>query len=463
MMKLQHKIIIVLLTIFVLVIGYFSYNGLNGLGFHYLLEEKEEGTIYFWYNNERMTDYYNNVASIYNRNNPDVDVVPRLVDASEFLEQIYQASVKGEEIPDMYVITNDLMEKAYLSGLTLPVADVQKAGQEFPLVAVEAASYNEKLLGYPLHFDTSTLVYNKTMLEQIAYDQFVINAEAEGVENPESIEVPQEDIDNVVSIMIPETVDELIELSNNIEAPEGLETVFKWNINDVFFNYFYLGEYTSLEPGSIDIYNQSTADCMQIFKRVIEYFYMDAETVTTENVLEEFMQGKILFTILNNESAVKLEQANADGLIAFSYDYALIPDPGRVIIRDSLGNDIVVSEEILQGRPLSTTSLVVVNGYADQPEAAADFAEFLTMENRITEQLYAKTGYLTADRNASVSSNMENFFRLEYEASVPMPNRMATSNFWLLLENGFNQIWEGADAQEVLEAIEIELIKQIPE
>lgn len=462
MMRLQHKIIIVLLTVLVLIVGFMSYNGLNGLGFHHFMEDREEGSVYLWYNNERMTDYYNNVASIYNKKHSDIDVVPRLVDAGEYLEQIYQASVKGEEVPDLYVVTNDLLEKAYLAGLTMPIEDMQQAAQEFPLVAVDAASYDGMLLGYPLHFDTSTLVYNKTMLEKIAFDQFVINAEAEGVENPEEIEVSQEDIEYVANIMIPETVDELIELSNDIEAPEGLETVFKWNINDVFFNYFYLGEYTSLEEGNIDIYNDNTAGCMQIFKRVIEYFYMDAETVTTENILEEFMQGKILFTILNNESAVKLEQANAEGLLDFSYDYAMIPDPGRVIFKDAEGNDIVVSEEILQGRPLSTTSMVVVNGYSDQPLAAADFAEFLTMENQITDQLYQKTGYLPADRDAATSSNMEKIFKLEYEASVPMPNRMATSNFWMLLENGFNEIWEGADAQEVLENIEIRLKNQIP-
>ncbi len=463
MMKLQHKIIIFLLTVLVLLVGFVSYNGLNGMGFHYFIESRESGTVYLWYTNELMTDYYNNVASIYNKKNADVDVVPKLVDASEYLEHIYQASIQGEEFPDLYVITNDVLEKAYLSGLTLPVENIAKVKKELPQVAVEAASYDGMLLGYPFYFDTSTLVYNKTMLEQIAFDQFVITAEAEGVENPESIEVAEEDIEHLVNLMIPETIDELIELSNNIEAPEGLETVFKWNINDVFFNYFYLGEYTSLSSDNIDIYNDNTAACMKIFKRVTEYFYMDAETVTTENVLDEFMQGKVLFTILDSESAVKLEAADAEGLLSFEYDYALIPDPGKVIEQDEEGNNVVVSDEILQGRPLSTTTMVVVNGYADQPYAAADFAEFMTMKNQFTDQLYEKTGYIPAHKNAKISGNMEKTFKVEYEVSVPMPNQMATGNLWMLLENAFNEIWDGADAQETFEALEERLKNQIPE
>ncbi|MBQ8816168.1 MAG: extracellular solute-binding protein [Lachnospiraceae bacterium] len=462
-MKLQHKIIIVLMTVLVLVVGFMSYNGLNGMGFHKFLEKRESGTVYLWYTNELMSDYYNNVASIYNKSNKGVDVVPKLVSASEYLENIYQASIQGEEFPDLYVITNDVMEKAYLSGLTAPVENGAEVKSAFPEVALEAASYDDMLLGYPIYFDTSTLVYNKTMLEQIAYDQFVINAEAEGVENPEAIEVPEEDIANLVNMMIPKTIDELIELSNNIEAPEGLETVFKWNINDVFFNYFYLGEYTSLSADNIDIYNDNTAACMEIFKRVTEYFYMDAETVTTENVLDEFMQGKVLFTILDCESAVKLEAANAEGLLEFAYDYALIPDPGRVIQKDEEGNNVVVSgDTILQGRPLSTTTILVVNGYADQPLAAADFAEFMTMENYFTDQLYEKTGYIPAYNNAATSGTMEEVFKMEYEASVPMPNSMVTSNFWMLLENAFNEIWDGADAKETLEALEARLKNQIP-
>ena len=460
MKKLQHKIIGGLLAASALFVGAASYIGLNGMGYHKLMERQETGTVHFWYTNDLLTNYYNNVASVYNQLHRGANVVPKLVSASEYLEKIYQASIQGEEYPDMYVITSDAMEKAYLAGLTMPVEAEDKVRHAFPNVAVEAASYEDTLLGYPFYFDTSTLVYNKTMLETVAWDQFRIQAEAEGVKNPESIVVPEEDIARLVNVMIPETIDELITLSNNLEAPEGLETVFKWNINDIFFNYFYLGEYAALTDKEIDIYNENTAACMEIFKNVTEYLYMDAETVSTESILQEFMEGKVLFTILDSESALKLENANKEGLISFEYDYARTPDPGKILQEEEAQTENVM---VYEGRPLSVTNVVVVNGYTNYPETTNDFAQFLTMEHTAIDQLYERTGYIPASIYAKTTTNMEKVFKSEYAESATVPPYMATRNFWMLLENAFNQIWDGADPQATLEEIENQLKNQIPQ
>ena len=446
MKKLHHKIIIVLLVLVVLGVGFLSYVGLNGMGYHVLTKGRESGIVNFWYTNDKMTNYYNNVASVYNKTHRGADVVPKLVSASEYLEKIYKASREGEECPDIYVITSDAMEKAYLSGLTMPIENESGVNKSFPDVAVEAASYENMLLGYPFYFDTSTLVYNKTLLEEIALDQFELQAKEKG-EDPAAVEVTEEQIANLVQIMIPETIDELIEFSNNLEAPQGLETLFRWNINDVFFNYFYLGEYTTLSSDEIDIYNEGTKACIDIFKHLTEYFYMDAETVSNESILTEFMQGTTLFTILDSEAAVELEKVRANGEINFEFDYALIPNPSGE----------------LQGRPLSVTNVVVINGYTDYPETAVDFAEFITMESYCADQLFTKTGYLPAFENAKTASNMEIMFKQEYAESANMPNYMVTSNFWMLLENAFNEIWDGADTAETLEELEEKLKNQIPE
>ncbi len=445
--KNWKRYVTIAMAIIVFVVGIISYNGLNGMGLHRLTAKKEKGTVNFWYTNDKMTNYYNNIASVYNQSNRGATVVPKLVSASEYMEQIYDASIKGADYPDVYVITSDAVEKAYLSGLTLPIENEKEVRASFPAVASNAASYEDMLIGYPLYFDTSALVYNKTMLEAVALQQFQLAAKAEGVENPESITVSPEEIDNLVALMVPETIDELLELANNLEAPEGLETVFKWNINDIFFNYFYLGAYTKLFGNEIDIYNESTAACMDVFKRVTDFFYMDAETISTESILQEFMEGKVLFTILDTRSALTLETANKNGEITFEYDYALTPNPS----------------ETLEGRPLSSANIIVVNGYADQPTTANDFATFLTMESYAIDQLYSKTGYLPANQNAVIGSSMEKVFKLSYEQSVGMPNSMVTSDFWMQLENAFNQIWDGADAQNTLETLEEQLKLRIPQ
>ena len=121
MWKWLRRMIVVVLIAAVMFVGFLSYNGLNGLGYHALIESQESGTVNFWYTNDRMTNYYNNVASVYNKTHRGANVVPKLVSAGEYLEQIYKASHEGKECPDIYVITSDAVEKAYLSGLTMPV------------------------------------------------------------------------------------------------------------------------------------------------------------------------------------------------------------------------------------------------------------------------------------------------------------------------------------------------------
>ena len=51
MKKWQHKVIGTLLAIVVIFVGVASYTGLNGMGYHKLVDKQESGTVYFWYTN----------------------------------------------------------------------------------------------------------------------------------------------------------------------------------------------------------------------------------------------------------------------------------------------------------------------------------------------------------------------------------------------------------------------------
>ena len=52
-------------------------------------------------------------------------------------------------------------------------------------------------------------------------------------------------------------------------------------------------------------------------------------------------------------------------------------------------------------------------------------------------------------------------FREEYEASVPMPKMIETSNFWVELEIAFAKIWDGEDANEDLKALSEKIMGQV--
>ena len=73
-------------------------------------------TLYLWYTDEALTSYLSSAAVTYNETH-DVRIVPVLESGLEYLENINQATLGEENIPDLYVLSHDSLEKAYLAGL----------------------------------------------------------------------------------------------------------------------------------------------------------------------------------------------------------------------------------------------------------------------------------------------------------------------------------------------------------
>ena len=81
---------------------------------------KQKETLYFWYADEALTDYRNSAAVAYGESH-DVRVIPVLTSGLEYLESINKASIQSETPPDLYVVSNDSLERAFLAGLASPV------------------------------------------------------------------------------------------------------------------------------------------------------------------------------------------------------------------------------------------------------------------------------------------------------------------------------------------------------
>ena len=109
-------------------------------------------TLYFWYSDECYTDFLTNAAVEFHAENPGTRVIPVLVSSSEYLQAINDASVSGENFPDLYILSNDSLEKAYLAGLACKVKDESGVINEleYPKAAVDAVTYNKNHIAYPL-------------------------------------------------------------------------------------------------------------------------------------------------------------------------------------------------------------------------------------------------------------------------------------------------------------------------
>ena len=376
-----------------------------------------------WYTDEAYTDFLNSAAVNYSELQDQVRVEPELVSASEYLEQISRASVQDEG-PDLFILSNESLEKAYLAGLALQLDEGGNAlnGEHYPQAARNAVTYHGKLIGYPLSFETAALVYNQTYLEQLGEST------------------------------APTNIDEILEFADGHDAPENVEAFMRWDLSHIFYNYEFatdalkLGGDAGDDTAQVDLYNLETIQGMQIFQNLGQFFSIDQSEVSYDSVIQDFIDGKLIFTIATTDVINTLEKAREEGSFPYAYGISEVPDPSAE----------------LTGSALSVTNAVVVNGYSTKQKEAEDFADYLTGD--AASSLYDMTGKMPANRLADLPADrkdkLESFYSC-YEESIPMPKMMETSNFWVYFEIALINISDGADVNTQMRELSEKIMTQV--
>ena len=432
-------------------------------------------TIYCWYSDEALSGYINAAAVSFGEQNK-VRVIPVLTSDSEYLEAVNQETLHSDQIPDIYLLSSDSLEKAYLAGLATKVPDTEGicTTDYFSPAALSAVTYDDKIIGYPVYFDTSALVYNEDYLRTWATQQAEKELSGssdndepvgEGEEIIEEDSLPEDQTteqtadeaavnalaEQYFAKALPSTVDDLLNIADTFDAPEGVEGVMKWDVNNIFYNYWIVGNYMIVggDPGDdrndIDINNPETIQCLEVYKALNQFFFIESDTVTYDSVIQDFIDGKTMFTIGTTDVVKRLEDAKADGSLTFNYGIARMPD---------------VSAE-LQSRSLSVTGAAVINGYSEHKELADRFAAYLSEE--YADGLYERSGKMPAGLHAA--ENADNgaltIFADEYADSVSLPKMLETGNFWMQLEVLFSKVWNGEDVTTLVQQLADNMSQQL--
>ena len=443
-------------------------------------------SLYLWYTDETLTDYMSSAAVSYNDYQDEVRVIPVYTSGLEYLETINKASLAGEEVPDLYILGNDSLEKAYLAGLASPIEvpeevasmEVLPMADYFPQTALMASTCHGKQIAYPLYFETSSFLYNKTYLEDWAKNQLEAEADIaageaaqealeQGVEpevligdagaddrnvnmdNSEGSAMDEERLAEKIEEALPEKIEDILAFANEYDAPEQVESVFKWDVSDIFYNYFFVGNYIDVggvngdDKESIDIYNEDAIRCMRVYQDLNQFFSIDTKEISYDSVLQDFIDGKIVYTVATSDALARIEEAKENGEFTYEYGTSVLPD---------------VSSE-LSSKSLSVTQCVVVNGYSTKKDMANEFALYLSCFH--TGDFYSQTGKLPAKRDAVEEANANaKAFLEEYEKSVPIPKMIETSNYWIEMEISFARIWDGEDENLTLKALSEQIMAQ---
>lgn len=393
--------------------------------------EQENSPLFFtqkqvlklWYTDEAYTDFLNSAAVNYSELQDQVRVEPELVSASEYLEQISRVSVQDEG-PDLFILSNESLEKAYLAGLAAVIDEENSAlnSEHYHQSSRNAVTYHGKLIGYPLSFETAALVYNQTYLEQLGESS------------------------------APTNIDEILEFADGHDAPENVEAFMRWDVSHIFYNYEFatdalkLGGDAGDDTAQVDLYNLETIQGMQIFQNLGQFFSIDQSEVSYDSAMRDFIDGKLIFTIATTDVVNTLEKAREEGRFPYAYGISEVPDPSAE----------------LTGSALSVTNAVVVNGYSTKQKEAEAFASYLTGD--AASSLYEMTGKMPANRLADLPADrkdkLESFYSC-YEESIPMPKMMETSNFWVYFEIALINISDGTDVNTQMRELSEKIMTQV--
>ena len=455
----------------------------------------EDAPLVLWYTDESLTDYLSSVALSYQQDHgTKVDIV--LKDGVQFLETINANSLaddanREEAMPDLYITSHDNLLRAFLSGLATDIADPENilTTANFPKTAIDAVTCYDHLVAYPLYYETNFFLYNKTYMASIAQNKIEEEIDLEeGEEATRELEEsgePEEEPEDTgaaegddadaadpaadaeamgeedavadpevlarLATMIPETIEDIKTFANNYNAPEAVESVFKWDVTDIFYNYFFVGNYMEVggEHGDnaaiFNIYNKQAVECLRAYQAMNQFFSIDPKADNYSNILQDFIDGKMVFTVATTDAIKRIHEAKNKGEFEFEYGVSTLPD----------------ISSLLKARGLSVTDAVAINGYSKKQAEANMLATYLA--HLKASDLYMKSGKVSCCRNVEYEDAEIANVMAEYEKSMPLPKMVETGNYWVQLEIAFTKVWNGADPDETLRELSDTIGAQIEE
>ena len=467
----------------------------------------DDGSLTLWYTDDALTEYLSSVALSFQQDN-DIKVNVVKKDGVEFLEAINANSVnetqRTEALCDLYVTSHDNLLRAYLSGLASVITDPEEVvnTSAFPQTALNAVTCYDHLVAYPLYYETNFFLYNKTYMASIAQNKIEADqdmaegeeatkellengepkedAEETGTEDKTDDDKDKEDTQDAadgdepeetedenpmgeedatadpevlekLATMIPATIEDIKTFANNYDAPEAVESVFKWDVSDIFYNYFFVGNYMDVggEHGDnasvFNIYNSQAVECLRAYQTMNQFFSIDTKVDYYDNILQDFIDGKMVFTVATTDAIARIHEAQKAGDFDFEYGICALPD----------------ISSLLKARGLSVTDVVAVNGYSLKKDAANRLASYIVYDK--APELYMKSGKVSCRKTIEFEDPEIANIMTEYERSMPLPKMVEASNYWVQLEIAFTKVWNGADPDDILHDLSDTIGGQIEE
>lgn len=361
-------------------------------------------TVRIIYNDDTYTDYLNMVAKEFHQSNELVTVQPELAQSDDYLTDIYNDS-RNQNAADIFLMSSDDMQKAYLMGLLSENRSFENVYTEkiFGKTGIEACSYNGKLYGYPMSFNTSYLVYNKKFASSV------------------------------------NTFSQITDYCNSYtvnDDNQNVSTLVNWDVSNMFLNFPFVSQYVGLtsmnnqnsaqESDSVSVSPVSMKSSLEHFYNFKDQYGIDRSETSIQSCVDDMKDGKLVYTILDADHFKELADSNVD------FGISEIPN---------LADDLTT-------KTISETTMAVVNPYTANQEASKAVAKAISYDYADLLPEYA--GVQSARRNLKFKNHKEEYTKLYslYHDSMPKSGLIVSYEFYMRYEIMIHQIWDGKSVDE---------------
>ena len=369
------------------------------------LDIEEPVVITIWYQDEKYTDYIDYAAKTFSASNELVTIDYQLINDDNYVEYIYDESVHKNNAPDIFLMNTDSLEKASLMGLVSENSTYSSFYNEknYGKAALKAATYKDKLYGYPISFNVAFTLFNADVASPV------------------------------------NNFNDLLDYCNNYQVNDVNQNITQlvlWDPSDMFTNYGFSSGSLNIGSDSKDDSSQISVDkdklsrSMESFLSLKDGFGISRNEYTLDQIAESFAQGKVAYTIT--------DVSHLKTVVDSSINYAVceIPDFGNGL------ESVSTSENVC----------AFVNPYARQLQVAKAVAHALSYD--YAASLFELSGLLSSrvitTKDEAYNQRIGKIYEI-YSNSDVMAKFMGGAYYYTKYEILIHQIWDGEDINTTID------------
>lgn len=360
-----------------------------------------------WVDNEQLAAA---VKEGFEAKYPGAVVETEVVSSTESVGKLMLEGESGTGA-DVFIIPHDAVGDAMNSTVIGMMGNYDAIIRErFLESAVETIDYDGNLFGVPYLTESVALIYNKTLLEQLAADGMVDSAE------------PAKEMNDIM------------DLAEKYNDPVANHWTIRWEAGNSYTNHMFVTSFgyelfgpDGTDPDSANFDTQAVVDGLKYFEKFRPYWDVNQGDANWDTTVVEFAKGETPYLICGPWALEEVSKGAEEN--GFEFGVSKLP-----------------MFDGHQPYTFSGVQVVCVSSYSKYPAAARALAMYIGSDE-IEAFAYKTLGKLPALKDGSTIEGLNEdakvqAFMEQAQFSNAMPSIPEVSYFWTAAEGMYRGVWD---------------------